>query len=97
MSSFTLQEVKTKIKIKGLKIDENKINSISLKLKYDDEIFEVVSVENLNGWTSQYTAETNRITLIKELEDIKTSVSKVHYINANTNVSIICPIHGEFE
>lgn len=90
------KELEAKIKIKGLKIDENKINSISFNLGFDNKALEVKTVENLNGWTSTYTEHNNKITLIKlsgtsedeEICVIKFNIKDESKLN-NTEIRVI--------
>lgn len=70
-SSTTVAESKeftVKIKVSNLDVGTSGINSLSGYLKYDKDIFEVITdsnIDGLNGWSPTYTADSEKITLYK--------------------------------
>ena len=49
-----------------------------------------------SNYNNRYTTETF-IEAAREIHGDKYDYSKVEYINSTTEVTIICPIHGEFK
>ncbi len=70
-SSTTVAESKEftiKIKVSNLDVGTTGINSLSGYLKYDKDIFEIITdsnIDGLNGWSPTYTADSEKITLLK--------------------------------
>lgn len=70
-SSTTVAESKeftVKIKVSNLDVGTSGINVLNGYLKYDKDVFETItqsSIDGLNGWTATYTADSERISLVK--------------------------------
>lgn len=61
-------EFTVKIKVSNLDVGTNGINSLSGYLKYDKDIFEIItdsSIDGLNGWSPVYTADSEKVTITK--------------------------------
>lgn len=61
-------EFTVKIKVSNLDVGPNGINSLSGYLKYDKDVFELItdsSIDGLNGWSPVYTADSERMTITK--------------------------------
>lgn len=61
-------EFTVKIKVSNLDVGPNGINSLSGYLKYDKDVFELItdsSIDGLNGWSPTYTADSERMTITK--------------------------------
>lgn len=61
-------EFTVKIKVSNLDVGPNGINSLSGYLKYDKDVFELItdsSIDGLNGWSPVYTADSEKMTITK--------------------------------
>ncbi len=70
-SSMTVkesQEFIVAVKISNIDAGSNGINSLSGYLSYDTKVFDAISessIEAVNGWTVNYSADTGKVTLLK--------------------------------
>lgn len=56
------------VKVSNLDVGSNGINTLSGTLNYDEDVFETISdnsIEGLNSWSPSYNSETKKITLTK--------------------------------
>jgi hypothetical protein len=95
------------IKVHGNKYDYSKSiykgshKKITIICKIHDE-FDQIAGDHLSGHKCNKCGKSNKLTTQQFIERAikvygnKYDYSKVNYINCNTKVCIICPIHGEF-
>lgn len=61
-------EFTVKIKVSNLDVGTNGINALSGYLKYDKDVFETItdsSIDGLNGWSPDYSSDSEKITITK--------------------------------
>lgn len=105
--------IKKSKKIHGDKYDYSKVQYVNARVKINlickkHGVFSIRPTNHLSGvGCSECSIEKNSLNLKKNndvflnelilMHGDKYDYSKVEYINSNTKVKIICPIHGEFE